>query len=246
MTTASFDRWGQRHIGSATSKSTITCSQNFPLISQSLEDAGLVSWTQAYSKNDIWQQNYTICSSKLKLTAALLALYCQLFHALKTKIQQKEEREKLIVIFWLLWRTTNHILFKWSDCLTLSFWPSKKSLHLLPDSVCLGTEVTGSKEDWGCQPPLLKKYLEPERSGDKRVKMVSQLSPKKKEALLAGMFSRILLEDWEHASTQFCSCYWDSMEEWNRNHLRTRVFADQNRNWVFQRTAHATITRQFY
>lgn len=66
-----FYRWGQRHIGTTSSWSTITSSSNFPLfISQALKDASLVPWIEAHSKNDIWQQNYTACSAKLNLFAS--------------------------------------------------------------------------------------------------------------------------------------------------------------------------------
>lgn len=141
----------------------------------------------------------------------------------------------------------HHILFKWSsDCPTLSFWPSKKVCTGSLTVCSKGLRLLAARRTGDASHPSWKKYLKPERRKvESNKSRWSHSFHKKKESLLAGMFSRKLLEDWEYTacwkaktSTQFCSCYWDS-----GNHPRTRVLLDRKRNWVFQRTVHATIIR---
>lgn len=92
-------------------------SQHFPLfVSQALKDASLVPWAKAPSKNDIWQQNYTICAGKLNLFAALLALYCQKNVRCNRMKKVKADYDRLIAL------ENYHIMFCLNDLLTALPW----------------------------------------------------------------------------------------------------------------------------
>lgn len=97
----------------------------------------------------------------------------------------------------------HHILFKWSsDCLALSFWPSKNVCRGSPTARATGLRVLAANAGLGALGTLPEQRIWSLREEKWRQTNEDGLPTftEKKESLLAGVFSRKLLEDWEHTA----------------------------------------------